>query len=276
VTIPLPTGTAANDLLLAHVSHRQNLRGITPPIGWTPLEHEEALFAGVTGSAVSSAVFWKRATAAEPASATFSLAAGPSVEVAGAVAAYSGVHLSTPINASDGAVGNSPTAAAPSLTTTVPGAVLVQLFAKRQETLPAPAGADARWGLPSSNSGNAWVGASGADEVRAAAGATGVRNSSASTFTSEWVALAVALRPALGAPSASLAWTASTSSDATGYRLERVVGAAVQAGATVDPVSANAATDGPLANGTAYTYRLRTYSGTWTSPDATVGFTPSC
>jgi hypothetical protein len=120
------------------------------------------------------------------------------------------------------------------------------------------------------------VGASGSDEVWAATGATGGRSSSASTFASEWVAQTVALRPARGAPSASLTWTASTSSGASGYQLERVVGGAVEDTRTLDPVSTTTVTDGPLVDGTAYTYRLWTYYGSWTSPVVTIGFTPAC
>jgi hypothetical protein len=69
VTIPLPTGTAENDLLVAQVANRQTLRAITAPTGWTLLEHKESLYGGATGSAATSAVFWKRASAAEPTSA---------------------------------------------------------------------------------------------------------------------------------------------------------------------------------------------------------------
>ena len=41
-------------------------------------------------------------------------------------------------------------------------------------------------------------------------------------------------------------------------------------------MSAVATTDGPLVNGTAYTYRLVAYRGTWTSTAATAALTPSC
>jgi hypothetical protein len=37
-----------------------------------------------------------------------------------------------------------------------------------------------------------------------------------------------------------------------------------------------ATTDGPLADGTAYTYRLSTYRGTWSSSTVTAVLTPSC
>jgi hypothetical protein len=86
----------------------------------------------------------------------------------------------------------------------------------------------------------------------------------------------VVLRPAFGNPSAALSWTASTSSGAGGYQLERLVGGTVQTATTVTPVSATSTSSGPLVDGTAYTFRLRTYYGTWTSPDVTVGLTPSC
>jgi hypothetical protein len=276
VTVALPPGTAADDLLIAQVAFRTSPRTVTAPSGWTLLRSDQAVDGGVTSNAASSALFWKRATAAEPASATFSLSAGVIVPVAGVVAAYSGVHRTTPLGPSAAAVGYGATASTPSVTTTLAGAWVVHVLTKRQETLPAPTGTTARWGLPSATSGNAWVGATGADEVRAVPGATGSRTSSLSTFTSEWVSQAVVLRPAFGNPSAALSWTASTSSGAGGYQLERLVGGTVQTATTVTPVSATSTSSGPLVDGTAYTFRLRTYYGTWTSPDVTVGLTPSC
>ena len=276
VTVPLPTGTVADDLLLAQVAHRQATRTISAPSGWTLLTHEDAVNNGVTSNAATSAVFWKKAGAAEPASATFSLTPGASIPVAGAIAGYRGVHRSQPIDVHRFAEGYGSTASTPTLTTTVAGTAVVHFLTTRQEVLPTPTGTTLRWSLRSAIDGNAWVGATGVDENRATAGAVGSRSSSATTYESEWVTQTVALRPALGAPSASLTWTASSSSGAAGYRLERFVGAALQAARTVGPVSTTATTDGPLVDGTAYTYRLRTYSGTWVSPDATAAFTPSC
>jgi hypothetical protein len=276
VTVPLPAGTAADDLLLAQVAHRQDVRTISAPSGWTLLTHNTAINAGVTGSAATSAVYWKKAGAAEPASATFTLPAGADLPVAGIIASYSGVHRSSPINVFGVATGFGTTASTPSVTTTVADARVVHLLTKRQDLLPAPSGTTLRWSLSSAASGTAVVGATGADEVRAAAGLVGSRSSSAGTFSSEWVTQTVALRPALGAPSASLSWTASTSSGASGYQLERVVGGTVQAATTVTPVSTTSTSNGPLVDGTAYTFRLRTYYGTWTSTTASVALTPAC
>jgi hypothetical protein len=72
------------------------------------------------------------------------------------------------------------------------------------------------------------------------------------------------------------AWTASPSTWATGYLLERVVNGAVQASGTVTPMSVTSATDGPLSNGVTYTYRISTYFRSWTSQPATAVLTTNC
>ncbi len=91
-----------------------------------------------------------------------------------------------------------------------------------------------------------------------------------------WVAHTVALRPALGPPSAALTWTAGPSTWATGYRLERSVGGRVQATATVTPIGTTSAADGTLVNGTTYAFRLWAYRGTRISTSVTATLTPSC
>jgi hypothetical protein len=77
-------------------------------------------------------------------------------------------------------------------------------------------------------------------------------------------------------PSVDASWTATPSSWATGYVLERLVSGTVTASQTITPRTTTAATDGPLANGTAYTYRLRAYRGAWNSTAVTASITPSC
>lgn len=119
------------------------------------------------------------------------------------------------------------------------------------------------------------MGATAADQSFAGPGATGNRNITTSTSKS-WGAHTVALRPGSSSPSASLTWTASPSTWATGYVLERVVGGSVGTTQTVTPISATSTTDGPLVNGTAYTFRLSLYYGTWTSPAVTATHNPSC
>jgi hypothetical protein len=71
-----------------------------------------------------------------------------------------------------------------------------------------------------------------------------------------------------GGTTAGLAWTASTSSSATGYRVMRssTSGSGYSQVATVTPVSATSTSDNPAA-GTWY-YVLRTYFASWTSADS--------
>jgi hypothetical protein len=152
--------------------------------------------------------------------------------------------------------------------------MLVHTFTKRQEALPAVPGLTPLWSRVSgTGAGN--LGATAGEALFAGPGSTPTR-SVTGTNSFEWVARTVALRPALGPPSAALTWTASTSSWATGYRLERSVGGTVQTTATVTPISASATSSGPLANGTTYSYRLWAYYGTWVSTSVTGGLTPSC
>ena len=276
VTVSRPTGTVAGDLLLAQIANRQSAYTLNAPAGWTLLRRETG--GSTVGTMATSAVFWRWAAAGDPVSWTWTMSASPGVQMVGGIAAYSGVHATSPINASGVASGTSVTATTPSITTTVADTRLVHLLAKRQEQLPAPTGTTGRWSLLS-GAGATNVGAAAGDESFAGPGVTATRSSTdpGNTNTAlEWVAHTVALRPAPGPPSAALTWTASSSSWATGYALERVVAGVTQATATVTPVSSTSTGDGPLVNGTGYTYRLWTYFGTWKSSVVTTTITPSC
>ncbi|MFP5371030.1 MAG: hypothetical protein ACLGI3_09825, partial [Actinomycetes bacterium] len=269
ITISRPAAAQQNDLLLAQVANRDDTYTMTAPAGWTLLRVDTQ-----ASSEVTSRLYYKVATSAEPSGYTFNI--GQSVQVIGHIVAYSGVSTTTPVDASDWASNYSSTATAPSVTTTRANTRLVHLTAKRQEALAAPGSTTSRWSALSGGSTSS-LGVSAGEESFAGPGATVPRSvTSGSNFSSEWVAQTVALRPAPGTPTANATWTASPSTWATGHRLERGVGGTVQATQTVTPISATAATDGPLVNGTTYSYRLWAYSGTWASPAITATFTPSC
>lgn len=268
LVLTTPAGTQAGDVLVAQVVNRYSPNSLVPPSGWTLVRRDTSRLT------VSSAVFWRLATSAEPANATFTVSGSPGVQMAGGITAYSGVHTSDPVHTSGAITDNSPTVTALSVTTTVANTRLVFALAKRQEVVPAPSGTTSRWALMS-GTGTANAGATVADQPFAGPGSTGARNTTASMFT-QWVAQTVALRPIPGDPSAALTWTASPSSWATGYTLQRVVGGSVQSTATVTPIATMSTTDGPLVNGTTYTFRLSAYRGSWTSPAGTVALTPSC
>jgi hypothetical protein len=268
VYLTTPAGVVAGDVLVAHVSNRDNW-SMPTPAGWTPLRRDN------NGTQLQAAVFWRVATASEPAGVTFTLTGASNTQMVGGNLAYSGARTTNPVGVSGVTTGTGTTATTPSVTTTVANTFLVQIVVKRQEALPAPTGTTSRGSLLAAGPGG--IGVVAGDETFADPGATGARSStSGSAFSSEWVAHTIALRPPAGSPSASLSWTASPTGAATGYLLERVVGGTVQATATVTPVSAVATTDGPLVNGTAYTYRLVAYRGAWRSTAVTAALTPSC
>lgn len=269
ITISRPAAAQQNDLLLAQVANRDDLYTMTAPAGWTLLRQDMH-----ASTEVVSRVYYKVATSAEPSGYTFDI--GQSVQVMGHIVAYSGVSTTTPVDGSNWASGWSSTATTPSVTTTRANTRLVHLTAKRQEALPAPGSTTSRWSALSSGA-TASIGVSAGDESFAGPGGTLSRSAtSGSNFSAEWVAQTVALRPVPGTPTGNATWTASPSSWATGYRLERSVGGTVQATSTVTPISATSTTDGPLVNGTTYSYRLWAYHGTWTSSAVTAGFTPFC
>ena len=264
-----PVGTVAGDLLLAQVTNRNGPSTLTVPGGWTLVG---ARTTAPGSSTVTSAMYWKWAAGGEGTS-TFVLGTADT-QMVGGVVAYSGVHPSGPIDDSADLPGAGTVATAPSVTTTAANAMLVHAFAKRQESIPAATGTAPLWSLLSgSGAGN--LGATAGEVLFAGPGVTPTRSTTGSN-TFEWVTHTVALRPALGAPSASLTWTASPSTWATGYRLERSVGGTVQATATVTPISATATSSGPLVKGTTYGFRLWAYYGTWVSSSVTGGLTPSC
>ena len=102
------------------------------------------------------------------------------------------------------------------------------------------------------------------------------QTTSATNLATPWTVQTVALRRDPGTPSAALSWTPTSSSWASGYRLERSAGGAVQSTRTVTSAGTSSATEGPLVNGVTYTFRLWAYRGAWVSPDVTTTLTPSC
>ena len=170
LAVPVPAEATEGDLLLAHIGY--NAAGtITPAAGWNVID------VTTHGSKpVMQGLYWRAASADEPASYSFGLASGKADTVAGAISAYRGIDLSDPVDAvaSAGSTGTSLTA--PSVTTSVDGATLIALYTVRDDgSATPPAGMIERWDLNSS----AGVGAIGetllaaADALVATAGATG-------------------------------------------------------------------------------------------------------
>jgi hypothetical protein len=88
------------------------------------------------------------------------------------------------------------------------------------------------------------------------------------------------LRPAAGGgpvtPTATLTWTPTTSTCATGHTLRRWNGPTLEAQTSITPRTAATFDDAPLVDGTTYDYELESVYLNWTSGAATTTVTPSC
>ncbi len=271
VTVPAPAGIQDNDALVAVIMANTNTDITSPGGTWTQVLNQ--LQPG--GSNLRSAVFVKRA-ASESGSYSFGISAGASFGT-GIVAAYSGVNTTTLLDATSAQAG--PTSAtnidAPTITTATANAVLVALYAGQYSgSWSQPTGmterADQNDGVLSTVALD--------DQVIAAAGATGVRNSSKGAGSAALTAWQIALKPAALAPSAptlgtitpgnaqlSAAFTAGSDggSAITTYKYSTDNGATYltrQTGTTASPiVITTLSSDGttPLSNGTSYTVLIK-------------------
>ncbi|WP_116451399.1 hypothetical protein [Blastococcus litoris] len=269
VALPMPAGTTAGDFLLAHVAYHDGVQTLTAPSGW-------ALVGQSTNSgSVTSAVFWKVAATGEPGAVFRHPNSGSAVLFAGGVTAFRGVRPVTPPFAD--AVGSSFTATTPSVGTSNAGVQVVHLFSKTQGPLDPAPGATDFYGDATGSGDTVHVGIRAAGETFAGPGSTPTRSATAAT-SSRWVAQAVVLERVADTPSANLSWTKSSSSWADGYELTRQVGGGGQVTQPAVPgVATQAVTNGPLVNGTSYTFRLSASRGTWrSSAVAAAPFTPNC
>lgn len=275
IVIAAPGGVQAGDVMLAAISwhtHDYSGSGIDPPAGWTEVRIDD------DGTHILQGIFWKEATASEPATYTFlNGTTDITRQVVGGIVAYSGVDTSTPIDA-HGAFTTSSNVfslTAPSVIATVAGSRLVSVFGQHDAgVLSVPSGMTGRY-AESVGSGGGVATATYADQVLGAAGATGTRTSTGSGNGSG-VAQSIVLDPAGGLNAANLSWAPSGSSFVDGYLLQRYIGAILDNEWLITPGTASAVVDfGGLVAGTNYTYRLRATAGEWRSTPVSLGYTPA-
>jgi hypothetical protein len=188
ISLSRPTGTATGDVMLALLDVR-GTSTVTAPAGWTLIRTDTYT------ASLRLHAYWRVATASDPASWTWTFSG--SRLAAGAIHAYSGVNTANPIDASGGAPAPaaSPTATAPSITTTVPNTMLVAFFANLADsTWTPPAGFTERADLIGTSSSQ-FTSLLSADALRPAAGATGDVSANASKSSGNAAQL-IALRPA--------------------------------------------------------------------------------
>lgn len=120
-----PPDTVANDILIAMLSHK-SAGYATPPAGWTLVQQ------GIQGT-TRGEMYWRRATAGEPAFHTFG---GLSTSVSGAISGYKGGLLAGNIVAvsSVRSVASGNSAGAAGITTTGPNQLLIAMIAMGSNT----------------------------------------------------------------------------------------------------------------------------------------------
>lgn len=265
LTISKPTGVVAGHVMVAHFSTRAGSSSITPPADWT-LVRDDSM-----GTELQSAIYVKVAGPSEP--TTYQWTSSALGRTAGGIAAYSGVDASNPVDVHGASVGFDKVLIAPSVTTTTTNTRLIAFWSVRQEPInTTDAMMTQRWNVKTAGGANGLSDAA-ADEARPEAGATGLRAASVTTAF-DWVAQSVALRPP-GTAQASLSWTATPSTFATGHKVQRWVGATQENEQTVTPRTQTTATDGPLVAGTTYRYELFAYHQSWVSSRVTATLTPT-
>lgn len=266
VSAAVPTGTTTGDVMLAQIAYPDGAEVITAPGGWT------LLLTTSSGTQVTSAIYWKAATASEP-SVVFSRPGGSTGDFSLAVNSYTGARLSAP-TVYGSLTGTGTVATTPSLSTTGTTTEITHFLTQRQGLFPVPSGTTSLYSGSSGGSPNS-EGLTAGDETFAGPGTIPTRTSTSSASTA-WVAQTVVLRRVAGTPSVNVSWTASSSTWATGYLLDRQVGGTTESTATVAGASTTSTTDGPLTDATGYTYRLTTYTGTWRSSPVTTTLTTNC
>lgn len=260
-----PTGVVAGDVMVAGITWYGG-GGIPAPAGWWKVREE-------TANPLTQAVFARTVTSTEPASHTWTHEAE---HKAGGIVAYSGVDPAS-LTTAAGSTGLYATQTngvivAKSLTTTRPGTVLMGFFGLiGTQQITGDARMSTRYAVTASGgSPNGKVSVLAADEVLAAAGASGDRTAKASGGA-QVVGQLVAVEPPLQ-PHATTSWTPSPSTAATGQLYRRLSDAVLQREVTL-PADATSTTDGPLTAGTTYGVEVLATSATARSAPATAAFT---
>jgi hypothetical protein len=198
LTLAKPAGTTTGDVMILHAGYEAGTGAtLVPPAGWTLLTRQDV------GASWGQAAYYKVATAGEPASYTFSLAA-PAANISGGISAWSGVSTTNPIDAFAGSTATSLTITAPSVTTkggcdrllalngiwtTAPAITPAATMTERYDVASAEPQSD--------------TGSESADQILGAAGATGTRVATAVSGGVNTVGdransgITIALRPAV-------------------------------------------------------------------------------
>ena len=192
LTITKPSGTAANDVLIASVAVAPSSVAISPPSGWTLVRRMDN--AGPTSN--SLAVYYKVAGGSEPASYAWSVS-GASFSVGG-VQGFTGVDPASPIQVENGqSTPSATTHATPSISTTVANSMLVasHAFASSSSWTP-PSGMTESFDKANGAANANGLTVEGSRVLLAVAGASGAKTATAAANADAGNAHILALKPA--------------------------------------------------------------------------------
>jgi hypothetical protein len=196
LTLAKPAGVVAGDVLLASVSLRlDSASRVFSPWGWTLVRSDTCSY---QTTRLTQAVYYRVASAQEPASAQWSF---PATGAAGGVVAYRGVDAARPIESHAGAFSrNSRWMNAPSVTAQA-GAHVAGFFGNSgSATATAPRDSAQRYVSRNANT-TYLLGSLGTDFSAASTGATGPRGAGSSAVNPCSISQQVALRPSNSASS---------------------------------------------------------------------------
>lgn len=206
ISIPMPSGVAQNDLLLAQITYNVgNVVNTTGPSDWTLVIRTNNGPMPWDGQYVGQAIYYKVANASESGPYVWNISWGPvtgySQTAIGGIMRFSGVDPATPIFGYSGGIGNSNNLTAPGINNVPENSMLVACFGLDGSTSSFAVPSNMTWiyrdvfkrfGTPVVPSfAAAW-------ELYGPGGTTGVRYSSNSFSAAPWVAQLVALQPASG------------------------------------------------------------------------------
>ena len=176
--VPVPSDAAEGDLLIAQIAYSAS-GAITPPAGWNVID----VLTHPT-KPIMQGLYWRAATANEPAEYGFTIDSGKYDTVTGAIAAYTGIDTSDPIDAVAGSASDAgaTSVVAPSVSTSQDNSVVVGFITARDDgSFVPPSGTTERWDFMSAGGVDsiAETVAAGFDETVASAGSTGTRTATA-------------------------------------------------------------------------------------------------
>ena len=192
IIIDRPAGTSAGHVMLASIVISDDDPAFTAPAGWTLVRQD------TIKDMLRQAIYVKAAGASEPASYTWTV---PSARrMAGGITTFEGIDVTHPIDAINASANPTGTlVSAPSITTTMPDTVLVELAAVASNgSLTAPGGMSEAWeeAAPGTSTRKNALGAvaSLSHAVQPAAGPTGNRTATVTT-AGRSIGVLLALRP---------------------------------------------------------------------------------